>query len=196
MNHPSDDQLYNLAGKIAAEEDFTPEEAEAMGHIAECDSCYHMLCCLMAMQDVAQHIGGLAGDTAAVPVSLGETISAVIRLAVNAVNTALHQQEAGPWTFRSVPLALAGARSLGKHSANAAKKLTDAKNSQTFVAYAPEQKRLMIQIDSADCQDTPCAFLLLPTGEKTEVPFEKREDLFWAEVQGLQDGEYEIILEK
>ncbi len=39
-------------------------------------------------------------------------------------------------------------------------------------------------------------FLLLPTGEKTDMPFEKRENLFRAEVQGLQEGEYEIILEK
>ena len=186
MKHPTDDQLYDLAKKIAAEEDFSQEEKEHMRHIADCDDCYHMICCLLAMQDVVQHISDLSQEVspAVFQVPVREKISAVIRLAVSTVNTALNQIEDGAnaWAFRRAP--------------NATKKLTDSGNSQTFVAYDPNKKLLMIQIDSRDCESEPHASILLPNGNKVEVAFEKREHLYWAEVQGLEDGEYELILQK
>lgn len=200
MRHPTDEQLYDLAKKIAAEEDLSQEEKEQMRHIADCDECYHMICCLMAMQDVAQHISDFSNEVspAVFQVPVREKISAVIRLAVSTVNTVLNQIEddANAWAFRRAPMALAGVRSIGKRPANATKKLTDSSNSQTFVAYDPAKKLLMIQIDSADCESTPRASILLPNGDKIEVQFEKREQLFWAEVQGLEDGDYELLLEK
>lgn len=200
MRHPTDEQLYDLAKKIAAEEDFSQEEKEYMRHIADCDDCYHMICCLMAMQDAVQHISDLSQEIspAVFQVPVREKISAVIRLAVSTVNTALNQIEDGAnaWAFRRAPMALAGVRSIGKRPANATRKLTDSGNSQTFVAYDPSKKLLMIQIDSRDCESEPHASILLPNGNKVEVTFEKREHLYWAEVQGLEDGEYELVLEK
>lgn len=200
MKHPTDDQLYDLAKKIAAEEDFSQEEKEHMRHIADCDDCYHMICCLLAMQDVVQHISDLSQEVspAVFQVPVREKISAVIRLAVTTVNSVLDQIEDGAnsWAFRRAPMALVGVRSIGKRPANATKKLTDSGNSQTFVAYDPNKKLLMIQIDSRDCESEPHASILLPNGNKVAVTFEKREHLFWAEVQGLEDGEYELVLEK
>lgn len=200
MRHPTDDQLYDLAKKIAAEENFSQEEKEYMRHIADCDDCYHMICCLLAMQDVVQHISDLSQEVspAVFQVPVRENISAVIRLAVNTVNSVLDQIEDGAnvWAFRRAPMALTGVRSIGKRPANATKKLTDSSNSQTFVAYDPGKKILMIQIDSADCEAEPHASILLPSGDRIEVQFEKHEHLFWAEVEGLQEGEYEIFLEK
>lgn len=200
MRHPTDDQLYDLAKKIAAEEDFSQEEKEFMRHIVDCDDCYHMICCLMAMQDAVQHISDLSQEIspAVFQVPVREKITAVIRLAVSTVNTALNQIEDGAnaWAFRRAPMALAGVRSIGKRPANATKKLTDSGNGQTFVAYDPSKKLLMIQIDSRDCESEPHASILLPNGNKVAVTFEKRDHLFWAEVQGLEDGEYELVLEK
>lgn len=200
MRHPTDEQLYDLAKKIAAEEDFSQEEKEYMRHIADCDDCYRMICCLLAMQDVTQHITDFSQEVSpsVFQVPVREKISAVIRLAVNTVNSVLDQIEDGAnaWAFRRAPMALAGVRSIGKRPANATKKLTDSGNSQTFVAYDPSKKLLMIQIDSRDCESEPHASILLPNGNKVAVTFEKREHLFWAEVQGLEDGEYELVLEK
>ena len=200
MRHPSDEQLYDLARKIAKEEGLSQEEVGHMEHIAGCDDCYHMICCLIAMRDVAQHISDHSREVspAELQIPIQGTISAVIRLAVDAVNSVLDQIEAGvdAWAFRRAPRALAGVRSVGKHPANATKKLTDISNSQTFVAYDPSRKMLMIQIDSAGGGSCPCASLLLPDGEKVDIHFEKREHLFWAEVQGLEEGEYELVLEK
>lgn len=200
MSHPTDEQLYDLAKKIAAEEDLSQEEKEHMRHIADCDDCYHMICCLLAMQDVAQHISDISQEVSPTVfrVPVREKISAVIRLAVSTVNSVLDQIEDGAnaWAFRRTPMALAGVRSIGKRPANVTKKLTDSGNSQTFVAYDPSKKLLMIQIDCRDSESEPHAFILFPNGDKVEVTFEKREHLFWAEVQGLEDGEYELILQK
>ncbi len=200
MRHPTDDQLCDLAKKIAAEEDFSHEEKEYMRHIADCDDCYHMICCLLAMQDVVQHISDLSQEVspAVLQVPVREKISAVIRLAVSTVNSVLGQIEDGSnaWAFRRAPMALAGVRSIGKHPANATKKMIDSGNSQTFVAYDPNKKQLMIQIDSRDSESEPHASILLPNGNKVEVTFEKREHLFWAELQDLEDGEYKLILQK
>ena len=133
MRHPTDEQLYDLAKKIVAEEDFSQEEKEYMRHIVDCDDCYHMICCLMAMQDVTQNIGDLAKDVSpeVFRIPMQEKISAVIRLAVDAVHSVLDQIEndANTWAFRRAPMALAGVRSIGKHPANATKKLTDSGNS-------------------------------------------------------------------
>lgn len=200
MRHPTDDQLYDLAKKIAAGEDFSQEEKEFMRHIVDCDDCYHMICCLMAMQDAVQHISDISHEVSpsVFQVPVREKISAVIRLAVSTVNSALSQIEddANAWAFRRAPMALAGVRSIGKRPANTTKKLTDTGNSQTFVAYDPSKKLLMIQIDSRDCESEPYAFILLPNGDKVEVTFEKREHLYCAEVQGLEDGEYQLLLQK
>lgn len=200
MRHPTDEQLYDLAQKISADADLSQEEKKQMRHIADCDDCYHMICCLLAMQDVATHIGEFANVVSPrdIWMPIQESFSAVIRLVVKAVNSALDPLESGTngWAFRRVPAALAGARSIGNRTASAVRKLTDSHNSQTFVAYDPDKMVLVIQIDSADCEVEPHASILLPGGERIEVSFEKREHLFWAEVQGLQEGEYKILLEK
>lgn len=193
MRHLPDDQLYDLAIKVAQEEDFTSGESRFLLHIAECDECYHLMCCMMAMQEVSRNIGEYMARE---PVPVGKRITAVIRLAVNAVNTTLDQLDAGSWIFRSAPMALAGARSLGRRSVMTIKKLTDPNNSQNFVAYDTAKQLLMIQIDSTDCPAPPRAVILLSDGREIEVSFEKRAHLFWAEIPGLSEGEYEISMEK
>ena len=195
MKHLTDDQLYDLAMKVARDADFTLEEACFLRHIAECDECYHLMCCMMAMQEVSRDIGEYIVEAAAM-IPIRERISAVIRLAVGAAHATLDQLETGGWTFRSAPMALAGARSLGKRTAAPVKKLTDPDNSQNFVAYDTGKKLLMIQLDSRDCPEPPKATILLSDGRKIDVSFEKREHLFWAEIPGLSEGEYEISIEK
>ncbi len=197
MRHYTDDQLYDLAIKVAREDDLTPEEAQALRHIAECDTCYHMLCCLMAMQDVSGSVGEFLADAAG-QITVQDRISAVIRLAVRAANAVLDQVEEGmcAWTFRRAPMALAGVRTAGKRPANTTQKLTDSDNGQTFVAYDSGKRLLVIQIACADCDGEPVASIRLPQGETIPVRFEKREDIFWAQVPELAEGEYEILLEK
>jgi hypothetical protein len=199
MNHLSDEQIYSLAIKVATESDLSAEEENALKHVADCDACYRLLCCMMAMQDVAAHIGAFATDTvsATVDYSVQEKITAVLKLAVNAVNSVLEQIESGTnvWAFQKAPVALAGMRSARGCSA-AIKKLTDTGNGKNFVAYDPVKKLLMIQLDMTDGTVLPQASLKLPDGRQIDIRFEKREDIFWAEVSGLENGDYEIFLKK
>lgn len=193
MNHLSDDQIYTLAGKVIGDADLTAEEAAALKHVAECDECYHLLSCMMAMQNVARNMGQFAAPAQA-PVR--ETITAVIRLVADQVNAALDQIGSGlnAWTFRRAPLSLAGARSGGRRSA--VKKLADADNARTFVAYDPERKLLVIQLDPGECDGAPRAFLAAADATRTEIPLQLRGEVYWGEVRDLDGGDYEIILEK
>jgi hypothetical protein len=199
MNHLSDEQIYSLAIKVATESDLSAEEENALKHVADCDACYRLLCCMMAMQDVAAHIGAFATDAAPATVnySVQEKITAVLKLAVHAANSVLEQIESGTnaWAFHKAPVAFAGVRSAGKRS-SPIKKLTDTSNSKNFIAYDPAKKLLMIQLDIADGVVPPQAFLKLPDGRQIDILFEKREDIFWAEVSGLENGDYEIFLKK
>lgn len=202
MTHISDAQLYHLAMKIAAEADLTEEEAAYMEHITECNDCYHMICAMMAMQEVTAHIGTLSLETACTadqaPIhETVKTITAAIHLAIHTAKAALEQIEAGAdnWLFRSAPMALAGVRSISKKPASDTKKIIDTANHQTFVAYDPAQKLLVVQIDAADRGTAPRAFVKW-SDQMIEVELEKRENLFWGQVRDLPEGEYEILLEK
>lgn len=199
MNHLTDDQAYTLAVKVTDEIELTPQEEDALLHITVCDDCYYLLTSMMAMLEVARNIGKFAVDAeaAAVQQPVREKIRAVLKLAVDAVNSALDQITAGAneWTFRTAPALLIGARAAGKRSSST-KKLTDLRNTKNFVAYDPDKKLLMIQLDPSECSDPPAAFLTLSDGRQMAVPFERKGDLFWAEISGLEDGNYEITLEK
>lgn len=198
MNHLSDDLIHTLAIKVANESDLTLEEEKALMHVPRCDECYHLLCCTMAMHDVIQNIGALAVNAPPVEADqhVQKAIQAVLRLAVGAVNSVLDQVDAGvnEWTFHSAPMALLGTRSSRRRSA--VKKLTDEANSKTFVAYDPDKKLLVIQIDAVECPVAPTASLKLSDGTRATIPLEKKEHLYLGTLSGLDDGDYEIILEK
>lgn len=193
MNHLSDELIRTLAIKVSNESDFTLEEEIALKHVAECDECYHLLCCMMAMQDVVQDIGSQAVNT---PQPDRGTIRAVLKLAIDAVNSALDQITAGTneWTFRTTPTLLAGARGSGRRSS--IKRLTDQQNTKNFVAYDSNKKMLVIQLDASEYSDSPTASLMLSDGTEIKITFERQGDIFWAEVLGLNEGQYELSLEK
>lgn len=198
MNHLSDKLLYALAVKVSAEEELSPLEEDTLMHVTECDDCYHLLSAMMIMLEVAQNIGDYAVDPKAVesiqPVR--ESISAVLKLVVDAANTVLDQITVGAndWNFRAVPVLLAGAR--GSEKCSSVKKLTDLQNGKNFVAYDLDKKLLMIQLDAAAYSGELAAFLTLSDGTRQAISFERRGDIFRAEVADMEDGNYEITLEK
>lgn len=185
MNHLSDDQIYTLAVKVAADSDLTPEEAEALRHVTDCDECYHQLCCMIAMQEMTQNLRRYAEEN---------VLCAVLRLTVGTVSALLDQAENRNWTFRSAPKALTGTRAGSKRTG--APKLTDARDRDTFVSYDPQRKLLVIQIRCEDGDFVPRASVQLAQGDPIPVHFEKREDVFRAQITDLPEGEYRIILEK
>lgn len=192
MKHLSDEQLYDLARKVILEAPFTSGQVAGMRHISGCNSCYEALCCIMAMQDVSEHLEEFVADTAAAPAPR-QGITAVIRLLIGSALPVLEQPEAqtAAWQF-CTPL-FGATRSSGRTAGT--EKLADIANSQSFVAYNPEKGLLAIQLDSADCPNAR-AYLINSRGEQRQILFEQLDSLLWAEVSSLEAGEYRLVLEK
>lgn len=197
MKHLTDEQVYALATKISANSSFTSDEITNMHHISQCDACYQMLCCVMAMQDVSLRLGEFAHapSASAAKVPTQTSFSAIIRLAASTVKPLLEQVEANiaTWSF-DTPLAVAGARS--SRSDHQVCKLEDIDNSKTFVAYDPERKLLVFQVECGEEADIPIVEIRYPDGKKQQVVMQKVGGVFWAEVHELEDGDYQILLKK
>lgn len=197
MKHLLDEQLYDLTVKIATNGAFSREDVANMQHIAQCEECYQMLCCIRAMQDVSMHLGDFATLPAAAgqKTSVQSVITTVIRLAITKVQPILEQLEAGiaAWSF-DAPLALPGARST--KAAGKVKKLEDVDNSQTFVAYDPDQRILVIQLACPADSKIPSVQLKLPDGSLRDVELVQKGAYLMGEVDDLEEGDYQIILSK
>lgn len=197
MNHLTDDQLYELATKIATRAAFSEVDVANLQHIGQCDECYKMLCCIIAMQDISLHLDEfiVSPASAQTAISAKENVTAVIRIAISKVKTLLEQVEANiaGWSF-DAPLAIAGARS--NRSTHNVHKLEDIDNSKTFVAFDTDKKVLVIQIDGCTEDNLPVVQLKMPDGSTQDVSLEKKGSVLWAEVHDLPEGEYKIFLNR
>lgn len=194
MSHLTDDQLYDLAVKIIEEKPFTKEEILQMKHVAQCDECYDLLCCTMAMVETTQNLGSFAAVPEPVREPVQESITAALRLVINAVQPILDQINAGSWEFNKRVI-LAGARST-KDGAASIQKLEDIDDSQTYIAYDPEKRLLVVQLAYDPAHGTPSASILEANGTSYEITFERHGDLLCAEIYDLEEGEHSIFLEK
>lgn len=197
MNHMTRDKIYHLATLVTQELAFDESDVSDMTHIGECDECYKKLRLAMALMEAVDNIGpiSLAAKQKTVVSVVEKRVKAVIHLVVGKVNSLLEQFDArsSVWTF-DAPLAMAGARS--GDDEDSLKKLEDVENSQTFVAYDPTTKLLALQIDCSDGAAVPKVVIRMADGTERHVSFVKREDLLWAEVSNLDEGEYYIVIEK
>lgn len=197
MKHLTDDQIRFLAEKIVAEAKFSRDDELAMLHVANCKECYTLLQCTMAVMEVTNHIDMfVALPKEKTEVSSTSTSSAIIKIVVLNVSAMLEQlqQETAEWVFDK-PFALAGARS-GQDDRSNIQTVEDIDNSESFVSYDPESRKLAIQIDGRETDGMPKAYLKYSDGNTQTIKFKKREHIYWAEVCDLRDGEYELIIEK
>lgn len=197
MKHLSDDQIRILAEKLIAETEFSLDDELSMLHVANCKECYTLLQCTMAVMEITDHIDLFVAlpkeqteDTHATP------SSAIIKIVVLNASAMLEQlqQETAEWIFDK-PFALAGARS-GQEDRSNIQTMEDIDNSETFVSYDPESRKLVIKIDGREPDGIPKAYLKYSDGSTQAINFEKREHIYWGEVFNLRDGEYELIIEK
>ena len=59
-NHPTDEQLLELAEKVAHEESLSDDDKSIMHHVVDCDECYQLMMCMMALIDATENIGKFA----------------------------------------------------------------------------------------------------------------------------------------
>ena len=197
MKHLGDAQILSLADKIVSKSKFSADDERAMLHTAYCDECYALLKCSMAVMAVTDHIDMfVALPEKEESVSNIAAVGAIIKIVVLNVSAMLEQvqQESAEWVFDK-PFVLAGARLEQDHRSNI-QTVEDIDNSESFVSYDPESRKLVVQIDGRDINCTPKAYLKYSDGNTQTIKFEKREYIYWAEVCDLHDGEYELIIEK
>lgn len=196
MKHLADNQILTLANRIISREKFSRDDELAMLHISACDECYALLKCTLAVMEVTDHIDSFVSLPKKEVETIAPTSSAIIKVVILNVSAMLEQlhQETAEWVFDK-PFALAGARS-GQDDRSNIQTMEDIDNSETFVSYDPESRKLVIQIDGRETSGMPKAYIKHANGSTQEVKFEKREHIFWAEVYDLHNGEYELIIEK
>lgn len=196
MKHLADNQILTLANRIISQAKFSRDDELAMLHIATCDECYTLLKCTLAVMEVTDHIDSFVTFPKKEVETITPTSSAIIKVVILNVSAMLEQlhQETAEWVFDK-PFALAGARS-GQDDRSNIQTMEDIDNSETYVSYDPESRRLVIQIDGRKAGGMPKAYLKYSDGSTQEVKFEKREHIYWGEVRNLRDGEYELIIEK
>ncbi len=213
MMHLNDDRLLELAEKIQEERPFDDGDIAAMEHIAACNVCYELLCCMMAAREVSEHPGDFVPATAAVPLGelLAERVTATFRLVVDELRSALKAVESlgSDWLFEpALPLGARGGNALcssvssgfgagfdgfGEEADGGAKKLEDIDNPDNFLAYDERTHSLQLQLDA---KDAPEAYLRRPDGTLKPIALKKRGGKLFGELPELSEGEYEIILKK
>lgn len=196
MKHLSDDQILTLANRIISQAKLSRDDELAMLHISACSECYALLKCTLAVMDVTDRIDTLVTLPKKEVKASTPTSSAIIKVVVLNVSAMLEQlqQETAEWIFDK-PFALAGARS-GQEDHSNIQTMEDIDNSETFVSYDPESRKLVIQIDGRETDGMPKAYLKYSDGSTQAIKFEKREHIYWGEICNLHDGEYELIIEK
>ena len=196
MKHLADNQILTLANRIISQANFSRDDELAMLHIATCDECYTLLKCTLAVMEVTDHIDSFVTLPKKEVETIAPTSSAIIKVVILNVSAMLEQlhQDTAEWVFDK-PFALAGARS-GQDDRSNIQTMEDIDNSETYVSYDPESRKLVIQIDGREAGGMPKAYLRYSAGSTQEVKFETREHIYWGEVCNLCDGEYELIIEK
>lgn len=196
MKHLVDDQILALANRIVSQEKLSKDDELAMLHISVCSECYALLKCTLAVMEVTDHIGAFVAIPKEEDKPTTPTSSAIIKIVVLNVSAMLEQlqQETAEWVFDK-PFALTGARS-GQDDHSNIQTVEDIDNSESFVSYDPESRKLVIQIDGRETDVIPKAYLKYSDGSTQAIKFEKREHIYWGEVCNLRDGEYELIIEK
>lgn len=197
MEHLTKDKLRRLADLLVLEQAFEYDDMVSMQHVLYCDECSQNLNRAKAVADAMDNLALVTLLTRGVEnkADVSQANQAVIQIVIFDAHSLMQQTDtvSEGWRF-GVSLEVAGKRS-GKGEDRKHTKLEDDENSKTFVLYDPDAKKLMIQIDGR-YGNIPSAKLQRKDGYIYPVTFEKRGTIYWAEICDLEDGEYELILEK
>ena len=197
MSHMTNDKFYRLATLLTQELAFEQEDVVAMQHIMSCADCTRKLKRATTIVESMDNIAlvSLLAERVTKISSVTESEKAIIQIVVLDTRSIMKQLEAdtAQWLF-DTPLGIGSKRSTSS-AGQSIEKLEDFDNSKTFVSYDPVKKILVIQIDGKDGK-VPSAKIKTPDGNICSISFDKRLSVYWAEVRNLEQGEYELILEK
>lgn len=186
MMHPSDERLLALAEKILRREQLSYREVLDVRHVGECDSCYELLQSMMAVIRVTDHVELALSDEK-------PEEAAVVQITILDTGAILRQLQelAGLWRFAR-PMDHAGVRG-GESVADGPAILEDIRNSENCIVYDPEEKTLTIQLSVRPGEPEPKVSLRRADGTERQIGFQREEDMLFARITDLEDGEYRLI---
>lgn len=197
MKHLTDKQIFSLAETVVSSRRFSRADELAMLHIANCPSCYELLKCMMAVMEITNHMDEVVSIPAAEPAAdhTPAESGAIIKIVVLNVTAMLEQlrKEASEWDFNEA-FALSGVRSDQDDYADIS--AIEDNNSDSSISYDPATRTLLIQIDGHGLSAAPRACLKYADGRRQDIVFNKQANIYCAEVHDLEDGEYQLILNK
>lgn len=195
MTHMTNDELYHIATLLSQEAPFEQEDIVLMQHIMACERCTANLKRATAIVDAMDHIAEVHMLAGVQEDAEESGNSAIIQIVVLDTKTLMEQvqKEKAQWLF-DVPFCVGTKRS-AEDEKSLTESLVDEDDSKTFVSYNQKKKALTIQIAGKD-GDAPKAKLKEKNGTERRISFEKCGSVYRAEVSPLEQGEYELMLEK
>lgn len=197
MTHLSGEKIYHLAQLVTKQLGFREEDVADMRHVGSCDRCYQRLRGAMALMDAVDNPELVALERAAKKAAAASSGKrrALIRLRVEPVCATLEPcgEESEDWHFR-VPLRL-GRTQFGGAVALCPASEVEEDNGRNCVSFDEETRVLVIRLE-AGCGEKPRAYLVYEDGAREQIHMERSQNRYQARIPGLQNGNYQIILEK
>ena len=190
MSHLSEDQIFDLGKKVLGDIRLSEDDVKMIGHIGECEECYRLLTCMMALMSVTDHMGQALGKR----IPERQKRSAKIKLTVDGDQSSMDPGGTSGRSWSFAPPSMAGSGGDRKETART-RVIEDLNNCRTFLEYDPEKRLLTIQVDGTDGA-APKGFLRFEDGTMGKIAFEEAAYLYRAQIGNLEDGEYRLILEK
>lgn len=197
MNHLNREDILRLSKKILWEKPFDDKDIDDMYHISECDQCYEDLCCMLKIMDLTNHMDRYfaKGKIPSEQQADNSIISAVICISISQITSNVKQKTSKNtiWFFDPAMPRL-NLRS-GKTVSDTIVKLEDNDNTHSNIVFDKNKRSLQIRLDGRHETAIPKAFLRKADGTVKEIDLNNQGLFFYAEIQNMPDGEYELILE-
>lgn len=184
MKHLTEDQILLLASKLQNQERLSAEEGTLLAHCAFCTTCYETLQAVSALLEVTENMAPLM-DSADDPCEHGAVIQVVI-LNTRAMMEQLYARTEEMEFYAPLPSLKRGLNNPGTENIRL-------ENNESNITYDPATKTLYITLVSTDGSVPRAA---LKCGDRIEpISFDEYDGVFAAEFHGLEDGEYQILID-
>lgn len=191
MMHLSSEKIYRLAELVTQELAFREEDAADMSHIGQCEQCYRRLRSAMALMDVLEYpqYALRAGAKAASRFRKRARLCLTLDRQGSRLETCETEKENWPFAVRRA-VAFRG----GMAMQCPPQQMVDPENSENTVAYDARREALEISLAAGDGEQPRCT--LVQGDREVSVDLQLQGGSFRARLEGLEEGEYQILLEK
>ena len=208
MKHLTEDQIMRIARCYSECMPYEKEDLEAIEHIGECDECYNSFCCAVVIHEATSEEAlsavfpelGIEVIEAELDALEPSHALAVIRVitakAADKVKATMEQIGSimDGWVFGQ-PMAMAGSRGASDEENEAVAVMENEDSKFTTVRYDATTGNLTVSIDTAEMENVPSSVVIRNNnGKAQEIKLSENGRFMVAEISGLNDSSFEIVL--